>query len=89
MQIENVIEFLEENDVNDAVLSKLGVRNVGHSKDKIKNAARTIRLDQIDIQVQHRVDLEMLESGFNFSYIPSRHEASWLFSSIGQFYADQ
>jgi RIO kinase 1 len=89
MKVNTLINYFDENDVDEETLSSLGVRNVNpHSNKKWANK-NIIRLDQADIHVEHSSDLELIESGFEFSYTPARHEASWLFSAIGQFYQDQ
>ena len=67
MEVNTVINYFDESDVYEETLSTLGVRNVSPNANKRSGSKNIIRLNQAEIHVEHSSDLELLESGFDFS----------------------
>jgi hypothetical protein len=89
MNIQEWIEFFEENEVNEKALSAFKVRNVNTIKEKRDLNAPVIQTNQDDLQVTNASALDAIEGGFELTYQPSRHEAGWLFNALGGFFLDQ
>ena len=87
--IQEWIDYFEENEFDDAALNAMGIRNVDTRKRKQGAEARVIQTNQDDVRVTNASALEAIEGGFELTYVPARHEAGWLFNALGGFFLDQ
>lgn len=83
-------EYFEDNDdVDETTMSNLGIRNVDMRKRKQGAAVKVVQTNQDDVRVTNASALDAIEGGFELTYVPSRHEAGWLFNALGGFFLDQ
>ena len=86
--IQELIDLFEENELDDAAMHAIGVRNVDIRKRKQGADAKVIQTNQDDVRASASI-MDVIEEGFNITYHPSRHEAGWLLNALGGFFLDQ
>lgn len=89
MQVKNLIEYFEEAEDEPVSLHQKKLKKGRVVKVKKSLADVSIQTNRDTVSIQHESDIDLLETGFAFSYKPALYEVSWLFSSLGQFYIDQ
>jgi RIO kinase 1 len=86
--VQEWIDYFEENDLDEEALHAVGVRNVDTRKRKQAAEARVVKTSQDDVKASASI-MDAIEGGFNITYQPSRHEAGWLLNALGGFFLDQ
>lgn len=89
MNIQDFMVYFEENIVDDEDLQAFGVRNIDTRKRKQGGENRVVTTGQDDVVADNASVLEAIETGFELTYLPSRHEAGWLFNALAPFFLDQ